>query len=88
MLGIKQKICLGCGILFTPNTPHQKFHTRQCYMKNFRQKIKAQENAIPKWICPKCGHRTVLKFQPKLNEILWREFRCPVCNFFPANWNG
>jgi len=62
-----------------PRTKHHLYCTRKCFKKDYRKKQK--EETLPLFVCPNCGNVVRLKFQPRENYQLWRNFHCPNCGY-------
>ena len=80
--------CKTCGEMFMPKSPKNVFCTRKCFKKNFYHRKKAENlNAkkFPSFICPSCGKKVDLDFDPLTNNGKWTQFQCPFCRTLMIN---
>ncbi len=80
--------CKTCGTRFLPKSPKNVFCTRKCFKKNFYHRKKLEDlNAkkFPSFVCPNCGKKIDLEFDPLLDELKWAHYECPFCRTLLIN---
>ena len=79
---LKKRKCPVCGISFIPKNKNNFFHNRKCFKKDYyrrKEKLIKIKN-FPVYICPNCGQRIKLDFDPAKKKNKWLEYRCPRCH--------
>lgn len=85
---MKKILCKTCQKPFIPKSDRNKFCTRSCFKKAFwiRQKEKNKLNkGFPSFICPSCGQKITLDFDPVREISKWQAYTCPGCNTLMIN---
>lgn len=80
---IKKRKCPTCGISFVPKSEKNIFHNRRCFKKNYYHRKKAEELSnikFPVFLCPNCGSKIALLFDPVKEYQKWAKFSCPHCS--------
>ena len=76
-LPVKPRVCAleGCHIL-APRIDQIYCCNAHRKMDTIGLKLKF---TFPKWKCEMCGKSIKLKFDPRVDTMKWREFKCPAC---------
>ena len=81
--------CKTCKEEFTPKSERNIFCSRKCFKKDFYHRKKAEElisiKTFPCFICPSCGNKVQLEFDPVKEGQNWLDFVCPGCNTLMIN---
>jgi len=70
------KICPNCEIKFEPRDNRQKYCCTECKDELYK---KGKRNKYPLFICPHCGVRMELPFNPLAAHRKWESFKCTNC---------
>jgi len=74
--------CKTCGINFLPKSPKNVYCKRTCFKKayyNHKKIVDQNAKKYPSFICPSCGKKVDLDFDPLVNDLKWSRFECPFC---------
>ena len=74
--------CKACKIVFMPKSERNIYCCRKCFKKAFYHRKKAEELSnirFPIFLCPSCGRKIELDFDPIKNLSAWDGFSCPFC---------
>jgi hypothetical protein len=74
------RICPICGRIFVAKRYGQRYCCRKCFRIGHRRrsKIKAE---TPQCICPNCGLKQKLDFNPKSSSKKWSKYKCIKCGY-------
>ena len=80
--------CKTCKKSFLTKNNKKIFCTRKCFKKNYYHRKKAEELSnikFPVFLCPNCGKKIELNFDPVKDHRKWTKFSCPNCNVLMIN---
>lgn len=81
--------CPTCKKIFLPKSERNKYCKRSCFKKAYWHRMKGEEinshNKFPTFLCPNCGQKITLDFDPVKKSSLWLKYQCPGCNTLMIN---